>query len=121
MFGTEILAVQTVCTAAVLLILAVWFESHTQRIPNWLSGLGLISGIVLAAVDQLFLPHVCGFLLGFVFGVAFFIFRMAGAGAAKLMMVIGAVNGPAGPIASTAVSLLILGYSYILYKVQSPL
>lgn len=101
MFGTEILTVPTVCTAAVLLILAVWFEIRTNKIPNWLSVLGLMSGIVLAAVDQLFLTHVCGFLFGFVIGVAFFIFRFAGGGAAKLMMAIGAVIGDK-PIALAA-------------------
>lgn len=119
MFVAEILAVPTVCTAAVLLILAIWFETRTKKIPNWLSVLGLISGIVLAAMDQLVLIHVSGLLLGFLFGVAFFLFRISGGGAAKLMMAIGAVIGPAAPIASAAVSLLILGYSYVMYKVQS--
>jgi len=43
---------------------------------------------------------------------------MVGGGAAKLMMAIGAVIGPAAPIASTVVSLLIL--DYFSYKVQPP-
>lgn len=120
MFSPEILTVPTVCTAVVLLSLALWFEARTDRIPNWLTVLGLIAGVVLAAVDQLLLPHACGFVLGFVFGVAFYICRIAGGGAAKLMMATGAVIGPAGPIASTAVSLLILGYTHLFYKRQLP-
>ena len=119
MFNAEILAVPTVCTTAVLLILAVWCETRTNKIPNWLSVLGLIAGFVLAATDQLFLPHVSGFLLGFVFGVAFFVSGIAGGGAAKLMIATGTVIGPSAPIASSAISLLIVGYACVSYKLQS--
>ena len=119
MFSAEILAVPTVCTTAVLLVLAVWYETRTKKIPNWLSVLGLIAGFVLSATDQLFLPHAYGFLLGFLFDVAFFVSGIGGGGAAKLMMATGSVIGPAAPIASSAVSLLIVGYAYVSYKLQS--
>jgi len=115
MFGAEILTEPAVCTTAVLLVLAVWYEMRTKKIPYWLSVLGLTAGFVLAATDQLFLPHVSGFLVGFFFGVAFFVSGIAGGGAAKLMMATGSVIGPAAPIASAAVSLLIVGYAYVSY------
>ena len=119
-FGNEVLTTPAICTVAILLLLAGWIETRTKKIPNWLSLLGLTSGIVLAALDQLFLTHACGFLLGFMIGVAFFISGFAGGGAAKLMMAVGAIIGPAAPIASGAVLLLIFGYCYSVQKFKVP-
>ncbi len=116
MFGDEIIAPPVIFAVSGLLIVALWTELTTNKIPNWISVLGAISGIALAAEDQLFLTHTIGFMVGFTVGVVGFTYGFAGGGAAKLLMAVGAVAGPTAPIISTVIFLLVLGYMYTISR-----
>lgn len=116
MFGDEIIAPPVIFAVSGLLTVALWTELTTNKIPNWISVLGVILGIALAVADQLFLTHTIGFMVGFTVGVVGFTYGFAGGGAAKLLMAVGAVAGPTAPIISTVIFLLVLGYMYTITR-----
>lgn len=82
----------------VLLVLAAVIDVRRHRIPNWLTGSGLVFGLVYSAFvpfwrDHGFLWSLYGAALGF--GVLFplWVLRMMGAGDVKLMAMAGSLLG----------------------------
>jgi prepilin peptidase CpaA len=85
-------------TLFVLLVSAAVIDVRRHRIPNWLTGSGLVFGLVYSAFvpfwrDHGFLWSLYGALLGF--GVLFplWLLRMMGAGDVKLMAMAGSLLG----------------------------
>lgn len=108
-----------VCLAAILAC-AVYSDLRRHRIPNALSGLGIIVGLALqTAVGGL--HGLASGLLGVVVGVAcfapFYLVRAMGAGDVKLLAAVGAFLGPQGVFLAALASLLAGGFVAIGYLV----
>ena len=73
MFGPEMLTTGNLCVVAALLLVALSIELRTTRIPNWLTLVGLVSGIVLAVFGNLWTLHGTGFVLGLILGVGLYV------------------------------------------------
>lgn len=119
MFGSEILSATTLSVLTALLLFAVIIELRTRKIPNWLTLSGLVAGIALTVVDQLWTAHLCGMILGFVIGFVAFNYG-AGGGFAKLLTSVGTIIGPLAPVATAGVYFLLLGSFYIASRFRVP-
>ena len=119
MLGSEILSVATLSVLTALLLFSVIIELRTKQIPNWLTFSGLIAGISLSVVDQLWSLHLCGMTLGFAFGFVAFNYG-AGGGAAKLLTAVGAIIGPLVPVTTAGVYVLLVGSFYIAGRFRVP-
>lgn len=75
--------------------LSAFFDLRLRRIPNWLIGFGLLSGITLNAIQGS--AQLVGSVVGFAVGVAVlvlpFAFGWMGAGDVKFFGVVGALLG----------------------------
>ncbi len=79
-----------------LLILAVYYDIKTKKIPNKITIPAIIIGIIWATVNSGFngfLIHSFGFLLGFTVFLIPYMLGGMGAGDVKLMAAIGAIKG----------------------------
>jgi prepilin peptidase CpaA len=80
---------------AAVVVLAVWFDVSTKRIPNWLTVGGMAAGLVLRAFvgfDALW-SGMLGGVAGLVLGVLFFAMGVMGAGDGKLLAAVGSCLG----------------------------
>ena len=81
-----------------LVAFAVWVgitDVRTRRIPNWLTGVGALSGLALAAAtggDSLILAFL-GLVVGIAIGFFLSSLHVLGAGDAKFMAAVGAWAG----------------------------
>ena len=108
MFSAGHLSVATLICGAVLLVAAVVIELRSGRIPNALSVMGLLAAVGVALVDQLWLTHLSGFLLGLALGIVLYARGGVGAGYVKLQSVVGGLLGPLAPVANTLVALAVV-------------
>lgn len=100
-----------------LLAIAAVTDYRSFRIPNWLTG----GGIVFALVYAIFTPipgaswfaPATGLLLGFVFTIPMYITRTMGAGDVKLVAMIGAFLGPLAVLYSILFSFITAGVAAI--------
>jgi prepilin peptidase CpaA len=103
-------------------LLAAGWDVRTRRIPNWLTGLLLLSGVVQAMLAARWAglgDALAGCLLLGVPYVVLFIFAGGGAGDAKMMGALGAWLGFSnGVMALLAVSICgaVLGIAYAMIK-----
>ncbi len=109
--------------ASIFFLTAIAFDLHSQKIPNILSVIAIVSGLLInsyfAKLDGL-LDASFGLLLGLIVLLPVFVLRILGGGDVKLMMGIGALMGPNlllwslayGIVAGAATSLIL-----VLYKV----
>ena len=120
MLSAESLYIVKLSIAAAFLVAAVVIEFQTAKIPNRLTLSGLAVGMVICIVDQLWLLHLSGFIMGCVVGFGLYCFGAAGAGFTKLIIATGAIVGPWGPIATAVFALLVLAYFNAARRSQVP-
>jgi prepilin peptidase CpaA len=81
-----------------LLIVASVSDYRTYKIPNWLTGGGLLFGLAYSAVVPFSMQHgflwaLGGMLVGFLMMVPMYALRVMGAGDVKLMAMVGTFLG----------------------------
>ena len=92
----------TFAPVMVLLAWATYVDLRQRRIPNWLTGALLLSGLVQSFLAWHTLgPGRCplGMAAGFALTFPLFVIRAAGAGDVKLLTALGAWLGPASILA----------------------
>ena len=100
-----------------LLAVAALTDYRSFRIPNWLTGGGIVFALVYAFFTPIpgatwFAP-VTGMLLGFVLTIPMYITRTMGAGDVKLVAMIGAFLGPLAVLYSILFSFITAGVAAI--------
>ena len=86
-----------------LLATAAWTDVRSYRIPNWLTGFGLLAGLLLSAwnvrqpMQELMLAFG-GVALGLFALLPLYLIRVLGAGDVKLMAMVGAFLGLPGTL-----------------------
>lgn len=113
MFDPAILTPPTVAATAVFLAVAIVVEWPSDRLPNVLSLCGVVAGIVLALLDQLWVAHLTGLVLGLGLGLIPYNMNLASGGYVKLLAAVGAMIGLSAAIGSTVVAFACLGYLYL--------
>lgn len=80
-----------------LVVAAAFLDLRSRRIPNWLTGAGLVAGLAINAYEHGWTGLRTG-LLGMLLALAvyslFFALRAMGGGDVKLMAAVGAFTGP---------------------------
>jgi prepilin peptidase CpaA len=105
-----------------LLVTAVYSDLRRHRIPNWLTLLGLVAGLVLQTVADGahgLISGVLGALVGLACFAPFYLLRGMGAGDVKLLAAVGSFMGPEGAFYAAACSLLAGGagaIGYVLWR-----
>jgi prepilin peptidase CpaA len=106
-----------------LLVLAAVIDVRRHRIPNWLTGSGLVFGLVYSAFvpfwrDHGFLWSLYGAALGF--GVLFplWLMRMMGAGDVKLMAMAGSLLGLHAAIPALIATLITGGVFALAFAIR---
>lgn len=80
---------------AVVLVLAVWFDVHRRRIPNWLTVGGAAAALVVRGFigAEALWAGLFGGALGFALGILLFAIGALGAGDGKLLATVGSFLG----------------------------
>lgn len=101
-----------------ILLTAAYSDLRRNRIPNWLSLLGLVVGVglqVAANGAQGLLSGALGALVGLACFAPFYLVRAMGAGDVKLLAAVGSFMGPEGAFIAALCSLLAGGAAAIGY------
>lgn len=107
-----------------VLITAAIIDWKTFRIPNWLSGSGIIFGL---SYNAAFPPYLhagwgwapTGMLIGFLVTIPFYSIRVIGAGDVKLMAMVGSFLGPGGTLYALLFTSIIAGFSAVGFAVTN--
>lgn len=92
----------------ILLLLAVWFDLRSRRIPNKLviTGLALSLGLHMFAIGDQFQLWGSGLLIGFGMLLPLYVLDAMGAGDIKLMAMVGAFLGPRSAFEAVLMTML---------------
>jgi len=105
-----------------IILLAVYTDMHSHRIPNWLSfgalGIGL-SLSLLTSLPDMPLSAFMGIGVGLVVFLPFFLSGGMGAGDVKLMAAIGSFLGPMSVFISACLALIAGGCIALLMIIRS--
>lgn len=89
---------------AAMLLSAATFDLYFRRIPNWLTGAGVVFGIAfhtwVGGLNGLWHSAQGGFV-GFSLFIIFFLVGAMGGGDVKLMTAVGALKGPMFTLSAT--------------------
>ncbi|MBT5019839.1 A24 family peptidase [Planctomicrobium sp.] len=113
MFDVQILSPALLITITFFILVGLVVEFQHQKLPNWLTGMGLLMGLALMSYDRFWGGHLWGLFVGVVIGASLWSSGFAGGGLAKLLFAIGLIGGPTLPIAIAVLSLAICGYFWI--------
>lgn len=126
LFGTYTLELRT-ALLCILVLIAVFFDVRSHRIPNWL----VLAGLVIGIAYHSFMASGWGLAyalkgagVGFGVFLPIYLMRGMGAGDVKLMAMVGAFLGPAstfGAILMTMIAGGVLALAVALSKGMLPL
>lgn len=106
---------------AVLLVSASIIDHREHRVPNVLTGAGLIVGFVLLPFGLLpssgWIDSSLGLIAGFIGFIGLYVFKKMGAGDVKLMAVVGFYLGLNGAVWAVVLSFLVGGGLAVLWIV----
>jgi prepilin peptidase CpaA len=109
----------------IVLALAVSKDTQAQRIPNWLTGAGALTGLVLQAMSggmSAALVSLGGLALGIALLLPFYALRGMGAGDVKLMGAVGSFVGMKAVVLAAGTTLIIgavLGLALVACRILS--
>lgn len=106
-----------------LLALAAWHDARTMRIPNLLTGGGILFALAYSAFSPPY-PHAGwlwapgGMLIGFGAMLPMYVLRLMGAGDVKLMAMVGAFVGISGILPALLFSVVCAGFASLLFAAR---
>ena len=108
----------------ILLAIASVSDYRTFKIPNWLTGSGMVFGLIYSAVVPFSIHHgflwaLGGLLLGFVIMLPCYALRIMGAGDVKLMAMVGAFLGVADILPAVIFSFITGGIVALVFAVYN--
>lgn len=105
----------------VLLTLAAWQDFRSHRIPNLLTGVGVVLGMGYQAFlgGGGWVNSLGGAAIGFVVLMPFYLLRAMGAGDVKLMAMVGAWLGPVDVLGAALGTFLAGGAMAVIYAKRS--
>lgn len=106
-----------------LLLVAAITDYRTFKIPNWLTGGGLLFALVYTALvppayNATWMWAPAGALLGFAVTLPMYVLRTMGAGDVKLMTMVGAFLGFGGTLYALMFSFITAGVAAIAYAIS---
>jgi prepilin peptidase CpaA len=108
LLGTHTIEVR-IALLCMLVLIAVFFDVRSHRIPNWL----VLSGLVIGIVYHSFMASgwgvaysLKGIAVGFGVFLPIYLLRGMGAGDVKLMAMVGAFLGPASTLGAIFMTLM---------------
>jgi prepilin peptidase CpaA len=106
-----------------LLVLAAVIDVRRHRIPNWLTGSGLLFGLAYSAIEPFWLGHgfmwsLGGAIVGFGVLFPFWLLHIMGAGDVKLMAMAGALLGAQAVLPALAGTLVAGGIFAIAFSIR---
>jgi prepilin peptidase CpaA len=106
-----------------LLATAAWTDVRSYRIPNWLTGFGLLAGLLLSVWNvrhpgQELMLAFGGIALGLFALLPLYLIRILGAGDVKLMAMVGAFLGLPGTLHALVLVLITGGLVAIAYALS---
>lgn len=111
-----------ISTLLLLLAFAAWHDLSTHRIPNILTGMGVVLGMgyqVLGSGSAGALSAVEGMGMGLMMFLPFYLMRAMGAGDVKLMAMVGVWLGPGGTIGAVLGSFIAGGVMAVVFAMKS--
>lgn len=103
--------------ASIFVSIAAHLDLQSFRIPNWLTGMMLVCGLLLHGLMPQFLGiylSMCGLMVGLLCFWPFYVIGGIGAGDIKLMAALGAWLGPQGIVQVYIVTSVFIGLASVL-------
>ena len=103
--------------ASIFVSIAAHLDLKSFRIPNWLTGMMLVCGLLLHGLMPQFLGiylSMCGLMVGLLCFLPFYLIGGIGAGDIKLMAALGSWLGPQGVVQVFIVASVFIGLASVL-------
>jgi len=119
--GPELADIQ-LAVLAILLVAAAVIDLRTFRIPNWLTGSGVLLGLAFNAIGHAraldgLLSALGGMGIGLTILLPFYLLRVMGAGDVKLMAMVGAFLGLSQIVPAVLFSFIAGGVAAVVFVV----